>query len=172
MSIKKSDSLESFYDILESPIGRLYLVCDGRTLRRICFAKPAGLLRKGKAPQLVKQELREYFERGRERFTMTVKVTRGTPFERSVWEALEEIPYGETRTYKWLAEKVGKPNASRAVGQALKRNPLPIVVPCHRIIESDGSPGGYAAGEEIKRRLLAHEYYRKLSKEGAQGTDG
>lgn len=172
MSTKKSDSLESCYDTLESPVGTLYLVFDGKMIRRICFVKPAGLLRKGRAPQQVKQELREYFERGREEFTIKATFTRGTPFERSVWEALKGIPYGETRTYKWLAERVGNPNATRAVGQALKRNPLPIVVPCHRIIESDGSPGGYSAGEDIKRRLLAHEYYRKLSKEGVKGTDG
>src|SRR4030043_1701346 len=89
----------------------------------------------------------------------------GTEFERKVWLTLKEIPYGETRTYKWLAEKIGKPSAYRAVGKALSRNPLPIVLPCHRIIESDGTIGGYSSGIDIKRRLLEIEYYNKVSKE-------
>jgi methylated-DNA-[protein]-cysteine S-methyltransferase len=68
------------------------------------------------------------------------------------------------RTYKWLAEKTGKPGAFRAVGQSLSRNPIPIILPCHRVIESDGSIGGYSAGVDIKRRLLEIEYYSKLAK--------
>lgn len=82
----------------------------------------------------------------------------GTDFDKKVWLALKEIPYGETKTYKWLAEKTGNSNAYRAVGQALSRNPIPIVFPCHRIIESDGSIGGYSSGINIKRRLLEIEY--------------
>ena len=70
----------------------------------------------------------------------------------------------ERRTYKWLSEKIGSPKASRAVGQALGRNPISIVLPCHRIIESDGSIGGYSSGVDIKRRLLEMEYYNALSK--------
>jgi methylated-DNA-[protein]-cysteine S-methyltransferase len=77
---------------------------------------------------------------------------------------LKEVPYGETRTYKWVAEKVGNPHAFRATGNALGKNPIPIIFPCHRIIESDGSIGGYSSGIEIKRRLLEIEYYTKLSK--------
>ena len=88
----------------------------------------------------------------------------GTDFEKKVWLALKEIPYGEARTYKWLSEKIGSPKASRAVGQALGRNPISIVLPCHRIIESDGSIGGYSSGVDIKRRLLEMEYYNALSK--------
>ena len=76
-----------------------------------------------------------------------------------VWYALNEIPYGETKTYKWIAEKIGKPAAVRAVGQALSKNPIPIVVPCHRVIESDGSIGGYSSGVNVKKRLLEMEYY-------------
>ena len=89
----------------------------------------------------------------------------GTEFERKVWETLKEIPYGETRTYKWLAEKIGKPHAFRAVGNALGKNPIPIIFPCHRVIETDGSLGGYSGGTDIKRRLLEIEYYTKLSKD-------
>jgi len=165
MSQKRSSSTESFYDTFASPIGTLYLICAGKTLCGIDFQKPAGVLRKGKAPLLLKKELKDYFESGQEEFTQKIVFMSGTEFEKTVWHALREIPYGETRTYKWLAEKIGKPNASRAVGQALSRNPLPIIVPCHRIIESDGSLGGYSGGIDIKRRLLDIEYYIKLSKQ-------
>jgi methylated-DNA-[protein]-cysteine S-methyltransferase len=164
MRQKKSRSTEHFYDTVESPLGTLYLLFSGETLRGIAFKKPGEVLRKGKAPPLIKNELKEYFENGREEFTQKIKFIKGTEFEKKVWLALKEIPYGETRTYKWLAEKVGKPNASRAVGQALSRNPIPIILPCHRVIESDGSIGGYSSGVDIKRRLLEIEYYRKLAK--------
>jgi methylated-DNA-[protein]-cysteine S-methyltransferase len=167
MREKRSSSTDSFYDTFESPVGNLYLVFDGKSLREIHFRKPADMLRRGKAPPLLKKELKEYFESGREEFTQRIVLTGGTEFEKAVWHALMEIPYGETRTYKWLAEKIGKPNASRAVGQALSRNPIPIIIPCHRIIESDGTIGGYSGGIDIKRRLLDIEYYIKLSKQGA-----
>jgi O-6-methylguanine DNA methyltransferase len=87
----------------------------------------------------------------------------GTEFERKVWAALNEIPFGETRTYKWIAEKIGNPAAVRAVGRALSKNPIPIVIPCHRVIESDGSIGGYSSGVNIKKRLLELEYYSKMT---------
>lgn len=164
MREKQSKSTESFYDIFDSPLGSLYLVFTENALRRIDFKKPDELLRRDKAPSSLKKELREYFEKGIDEFTQKIVITEGTEFEKKVWLSLKEIPYGETRTYKWLAEKVGKPTAFRAVGQALSRNPLPIVLPCHRIIESDGSIGGYSAGVDIKRRLLDIEYYIKLSK--------
>lgn len=166
MRLKRSLSSDNFYDTFESPVGRLYLVFTGKTLRAVDFKKPDEILRKGAAPPALKKELKEYFESGREEFTQKIEFTKGTEFEKKIWLALEEIPYGETRTYKWLAEKVGKPAASRAVGQALSRNPLPIILPCHRVIESDGSIGGYSSGIDIKRRLLELEYYTKLAKEG------
>jgi len=151
MKQKMSLSTESFYDTVESPIGTLYLVFTGKILRGTAFKKPGEILRKGDAPPPIKKELKEYFENGRE-------------FDKKVWLALKDIPYGETRTYKWLAEKIGKPTAFRAVGQALSRNPIPILLPCHRVIESDGSIGGYSSGIDIKRRLLEIEYYNKLAK--------
>ena len=164
MSEKRSSSTEYFYDTFASPIGVLYLLCSGKTLYEIDFQKPTGALRKGTAPPLLEKELKEYFENGREEFTQKIAFRKGTAFEKAVWEALREIAYGETRTYKWLAETIGKPKASRAVGQSLSRNPIPIIIPCHRIIESDGSLGGYSGGIDIKRRLLDMEYYGKLSK--------
>lgn len=164
MRQKRLPGSESFYDTFESPIGTLYLIFTGKALSGIYFNKPREILQKGKAPPLIKKELKEYFENGREEFTQKIGFTTGTEFDRKVWLALKEVPYGETRTYKWIAEKIGHPNAFRAVGQALSRNPLPIILPCHRIIESDGSIGGFSSGVHIKRRLLEIEYYMKLSK--------
>lgn len=164
MRQKRSLNTESFYDTVESPIGTLYLVFTGKILRGIDFKKSGEILRKSNAPPLVKKELKEYFENGREEFTQGINLTKGTEFDKKVWLALKGIPYGETRTYKWLAEKVGKPTAFRAVGRALSRNPIPILLPCHRVIESDGSIGGYSSGIDIKRRLLEIEYYNKLAK--------
>jgi methylated-DNA-[protein]-cysteine S-methyltransferase len=162
--MEKKKGNESYYDTFESPIGRLYLVFAGEILIGIAFKRHTEVIRKGEAPSLIRKELREYFEKGRQAFTQKIDFAKGTGFDRNVWLALKEVPYGETRTYKWLAEKLGNPAASRAVGQALSRNPIPILLPCHRIIESDGSIGGYSAGSDIKRRLLELEYYMKLAK--------
>jgi methylated-DNA-[protein]-cysteine S-methyltransferase len=161
--MEKKKGNESYYDTFESPLGTLSLVFTGKILIGVTFKKPTGVIRKGEAPSLIKKELREYFENGRQAFTQKIDFAKGTGFDRNVWLALKEVPYGETRTYKWLAEKLGNPAASRAVGQALSRNPIPILLPCHRIIESDGSIGGYSAGSDIKRRLLEIEYYMKLA---------
>lgn len=162
--MEKKKGNESYYDTFESPLGTLYLVFAGEILIGIAFKRHTEVIRKGEAPSLIRKELREYFEKGRQAFTQKIDFAKGTGFDRNVWLALKEVPYGETRTYKWLAEKLGNPAASRAVGQALSRNPIPILLPCHRIIESDGSIGGYSAGSDIKRRLLELEYYMKLAK--------
>ena len=166
MREKRAGSAEFFYDSFESPIGILYLVFSGKTLTEIDFEKPLDIPRKDSRGLPVKKELRAYFEDGRNDFTQKFAPAVGTEFEQKVWFALQEIPFGETRTYKWLAEKLGKPNAARAVGQALSKNPLPVILPCHRIIESDGSLGGYSGGTDIKRRLLEMEYYIKMAKHG------
>lgn len=164
MKEKRSGSAEFFYDTFESPIGILYLVFSGKTLTKIDFEKPVDISRKDVKALPVKKELGEYFEDGRNDFTQKIDPADGTEFEKKVWFALQKIPFGETRTYKWLAERVGSPNAARAVGQALSKNPLPVILPCHRIIESDGSLGGYSGGIDIKRRLLEMEYYMKMAK--------
>ena len=166
MREKKSSSTESFFDTFESPVGRLYLEFTRKNLTGIHFQKPARVPRKGHASLLFIKELRDYFEKGREEFTQRISLETGTEFDKKVWLALKEIPYGETRTYKWLAKKIGKPNASRAVGQSLSRNPIPVLLPCHRIIESDGSLGGYSGGVNIKRRLLEIEYYKRMAGNG------
>jgi O-6-methylguanine DNA methyltransferase len=101
-------------------------------------------------------ELAEYFAGCRREFRVPLDL-RGTPFQVSVWCALAEIPYGQTRTYADIARKVQRPKAFRAVGSANAANPVPIILPCHRVIASGGRLGGYGGGVEAKRRLLAFE---------------
>jgi len=105
-----------------------------------------------------REELEEYLQGLRSYFTLPIDLA-GTPsFQRSVLEAAERIPFGEVRSYRWIAERIDSPRAVRAVGTALGRNPVPILVPCHRVLRSDGSLGGYAFGLEIKDRLLKLEH--------------
>ncbi|MPY62858.1 methylated-DNA--[protein]-cysteine S-methyltransferase [Streptomyces spongiae] len=104
----------------------------------------------------VTEQLRAYFAGELKEFTLPLHLT-GTPFQRSVWEQLCRIPYGETRSYGDLADALGNPKASRAVGLANGKNPVGIIVPCHRVVGSDGSLTGYGGGLERKRRLLDFE---------------
>ena len=101
-------------------------------------------------------QLGEYFEGSRRSFDLPMEL-RGTPFQCDVWRALADIPYGETISYAELAVMVGRPGAFRAVGQANGANPIPIVLPCHRVVASGGGIGGYGGGLPLKRRLLALE---------------
>jgi len=157
---KTTIKLPVVYDIFDSPLGKLYLTFSGDSLSGISFTKPSDIsFKKGSAPKNFIKELDLYFKGSNSKFAQKVKFLSGTEFEMKVWRALNGIPYGETKTYKWIAEKIGKPAAVRAVGQALSKNPVPIVIPCHRVIESDGSLGGYSSGVNIKKRLLEMEYY-------------
>jgi methylated-DNA-[protein]-cysteine S-methyltransferase len=153
----------TFLSKLLTPIGRLLLVARGEALSGVIIEDHAGAplddagwvqdearLRRARA------QLTEYFEGVRTSFDLPM-ATVGTPFQRRVWSALQTIPFGETITYGELARRVGSPGAARAVGRANATNPLPIVVPCHRVIGKDGSLTGYAGGEERKRWLLEHE---------------
>jgi len=98
--------------------------------------------------------LKRYFNGYKTLFLDELDLSVGTGFQRRVWEVTRLIPYGETRSYSWVAEKIGKQNAVRAVGQALGENPLPIIVPCHRVLGKSGGLGGYSSGIEMKRYLL------------------
>jgi methylated-DNA-[protein]-cysteine S-methyltransferase len=157
--------------LLASPVGPLLAEYDARALRALRFwpqgeHPPAGTrdapARDDALGRRVAAELREYFAGERRDFSLPLDLP-GTAFQRGVWEALRAIPFGETRSYGDLARALGKPGASRAVGQANARNPVPIVVPCHRVLASDGGLGGYlgAWGESsatsTKRWLLDHE---------------
>ena len=108
--------------------------------------------------QEAEEQLNEYFAGVRREFDLPL-AAKGTPFQQAVWAQLHKIPYGEVRTYGQLAAALGKPKASRAVGSACHRNPLCIVVPCHRVIGADGSLTGYAEGLEIKEYLLELERF-------------
>lgn len=153
------------YDIFASPIGTITISTDGKFLTNLhidgdrYFTKiPDDWKKDANHPllQQTKKELHEYFQRKRTVFDIPVHFT-GTPFQLSVWRELQKIPSGQTVSYKSLAEKIGKPKAVRAVGSAIGRNPICIIVPCHRVKASDGSFGGYVAGIACKQQLLSLE---------------
>ena len=151
---------------LHTPVGELELVADTNGLCRISFGKTAKAsdICEEEIPVLRKaiEQLSEYFAGQRKVFELPLSL-RGTDFQLRDWNALLEIPYGETRSYKDIAEAVGCPRGFRAVGMANRRNPLPIVVPCHRVIGADGSLTGYAGANKA---LAIKEYLLKL--EGAR----
>ena len=151
------------YTQMESPVGPLLLVADDAGLREILFvngthhAKPNPEWSEDEAPvKETMRQLRAYFAGKLERFDLPL-APQGTPFQLDVWRRLCEIPYGETISYGELARKIGNPNASRAVGLANGSNPIPIVIPCHRVIGSNGKLTGYGGGLPIKEKLLALE---------------
>jgi len=151
------------YCYMDSPIGRLLVAGDEKGLRHISFPSGKSPLQPGSAwkegcnalGEAIRQ-LHAYFEGELKTFSLTL-APWGTPFQLSVLRALQEIPYGQTISYGELARRVGRPRASRAVGAANARNPLPIVIPCHRVIGSDGSLTGFGGGLAAKKRLLALE---------------
>ena len=145
---------------LETPIGELLLVASDRGLRAVCFP---GWTRgpdevEGDSPVLdeAARQLDEYFAGTRTAFDLPLDLV-GTPFQVDAWHGLAEIPYGETVSYGEQARRLGKPDAVRAVGAANGRNPLPIVLPCHRVIGADGSLTGFGGGLHVKQALLDHE---------------
>lgn len=149
----------------QSPLGILILTSDGKALTSAAFghanedARPFG--RRDEAWfTSVRRQLREYFSRNRRTFDVEIALN-GTPFQRRVWDALLEVPYGETASYGEIARRCGKPDAARPLGGAVGRNPITIIVPCHRVIGSDGTLTGYGAGLHRKRALLALEGSRE-----------
>lgn len=102
-------------------------------------------------------QLNEFVAGTRRQFDLPLDLSAGTPFQRKVWRAIQRIPYGRVRSYQWVAARVGGKQYARAVGLALGANPVPIIVPCHRIVAHDGSLGGFSCGLRVKRRLLALE---------------
>ena len=151
-----------WYTEIESPIGPLRLAADAEGLRQIDFLAgeprplPEAWVRDPARLADVAAQLRAYFTGTLRDFDLKL-APQGTAFQRGVWSRLCEIPYGATTSYGELARRVGNPKASRAVGLANGRNPIPIVIPCHRVIGSDGSLTGYGGGLAIKERLLALE---------------
>ncbi len=147
------------YCVLSSPIGPLRLVSNGRALVAVEFAGKHGSDGVAGSDPVLEQaaaELQEYFEGRRREFDVAVD-TDGTAFQQEVWRALRGIPYGVTCSYGDIADRIGRPKAVRAVGAANGRNPVPIIVPCHRVIGSNGTLTGFGGGLDTKRQLLALE---------------
>jgi methylated-DNA-[protein]-cysteine S-methyltransferase len=162
--------LDVAYDYTDSPVGKLLVATSERGLCRISFdpepereldwlsrAFGARVLRSAGPIDPVLRELDEYFEGGRREFDLPVDLTTLPDFQRDVLVELIRVPSGHVDTYGGLARKIGRPRAARAVGGALNRNPIPIVVPCHRIVGASGSLVGYAGGLERKQALLSLE---------------
>jgi len=158
------------YTILNTDMGWVGILGSSRGLLRITLPQPSARQAKQQLGGRVKeatrsdnsftdlsQRLRNYFAGHQVTFPDELDLSPATAFERRVWEITRLIPYGETRSYSWVAEQLGKARAVRAVGRALGKNPLPIITPCHRVVAKDGKPGGYSGGVEIKRELLKLE---------------
>lgn len=135
----------------------LYLVATETHLINIQFTQPQkALLQTTELLSMATIQLDEYFQGKRTTFSLPFKLT-GTPFQLVVWKELQNIPYGQTTSYKEIAQKINKPKACRAVGMANNKNPLPIIIPCHRVIGSNGKLIGYAGGLKLKNYLLELE---------------
>nr|WP_251439380.1 methylated-DNA--[protein]-cysteine S-methyltransferase [Microbacterium sp. USTB-Y] len=159
------------YTTVDSPVGPLLLAATPRGLVRVAYAiedhdrvledlavrLSPRVLRAPKRLDAAARELDEYFSRTRERFDVELDLSLSRGFRRLVQQHLPEIGYGQTRSYRQMAELVGNPKAVRAVGTACATNPLPVVVPCHRVLRTDGTLGGYIGGLEAKTALLALE---------------
>lgn len=144
---------------MDSPIGRLMIVQQGEAVKEILFEEKitdAVPIRSTELLLCAQRQLNEYFSGSRKVFSLPLALT-GTPFQRKVWQQLTQIPYGEVRSYGQIAQAVGNPKACRAVGAANHCNPIPILVPCHRVVGANGSLTGYAGGLWRKNLLLQLE---------------
>ncbi|GGK31764.1 methylated-DNA--protein-cysteine methyltransferase [Caldalkalibacillus thermarum] len=168
-----STTFNIYYAELETPVGMLTLARTTKGLCTIDFGRGENtlatlaawarkhflfdrLVHDQEALREEQEQLHEYFTGNRTRFQCELHLV-GTPFQKRVWQALLTIPYGEVRSYKEIAQQIGTPQAVRAVGGANNKNPVPIIVPCHRVIGSNGTLVGYGGGLEIKRQLLLLE---------------
>ncbi|MBC1475511.1 methylated-DNA--[protein]-cysteine S-methyltransferase [Listeria grandensis] len=143
---------------MESPLGTLYLGVSQRAVKYIAYDEATFLenevgicLEENDVMRQLKQELQAFFDGERRDFSVPIEV-HGTDFQMSVWEALRDIPYGELVSYKDIAERAGSPRAVRAVGQANRANRIPIIIPCHRVIQAGGKLGGYN-GSDVDRKI-------------------
>lgn len=162
-------NVETYYTLTDSPFGPLLLVGDGTNLTHLYFqagerplAVGAGWQKDDAPFSETIDQVRAYFAGKLQAFDFPLR-PEGTPFQQQVWKQLQTIPYGETISYGRLAQRLGKPKAARAVGLANARNPISLVIPCHRVIGSNGHLTGYGAGLRIKEALLAHERHTRES---------
>lgn len=145
-----------YYDYLDTQLGILEIVFDEEYILGVGFVNQKQKASPSTLSKQAVKELGEYFEGKRKTFSLPLYM-QGTEFQKQVWKALQDIPYGQTCSYKDIAVKIGKPNASRAVGQANNKNPLSIFVPCHRVIGALGNLVGYGGGLNRKEWLLEME---------------
>lgn len=158
--------MRQYYDTFPTPAGGFSIAVDANgSIIATAFGGLPELRERFAADDVIhdparvaaaRSQVGEYFAGKREVFTLPLAPS-GTPFQQSVWTSLQRIPFGQTRSYGQLATELGNPGASRAVGRANATNPIALIVPCHRVIGSDGAMTGFAFGEDIKRQLLAHE---------------
>ena len=142
-----------------SPVGILEIKTDDQAITDLALLKNVPVVRETSTHPLIKKtciQLDEYFAGKRQAFDLPLS-PKGTDFQQTVWKQLQEIPYGQTISYSRLAKAIRHPKACRAVGSANGKNPIAIIIPCHRVIAADGGWGGYASGLEIKKQLLALE---------------
>ena len=148
--------------IAESQKGIQAIVLPRRSKRAVesdLVAQSGGLLQQGESARLdaARRQLLDYLAGKRNAFDVSLDLSHGTSFQRQVWRTLQRIPYGKLRSYQWIALRVGGPHYARAVGNAVGANPLPIVIPCRRIVAHDASLGGFSGGLAMKRKLLSLE---------------
>jgi methylated-DNA-[protein]-cysteine S-methyltransferase len=152
---------KEFRTYLNAPFGNIEIVANELALKRINFLKSKKNrvqddLKKSKILNITLKQLKEYFSGKREEFDLPLFVN-GTILQQNVWKEILNIPYGNTSTYKNISKNIKNPKACRAVGNAVGKNPIPIVIPCHRVIHSDGDIKGFSGGDHIKRFLLKQE---------------
>lgn len=133
-----------------------FLTSEKAFLKNLKDQFPGGGIQDNRKNRKILLQLKKYLERGLKRFNCKLDL-RGTPFQKKVWSALTKIPYGETRSYQDVARAIGHPKAFRAVGNANGNNPIPLIIPCHRVIESNGGLGGFGHGLKVKKELLDFE---------------
>ncbi len=153
--------------VIRTKLGPFRVEYSPRGICRIDFPRPGGppcvAAARTRPPLFLRtfaRQLQQYADGKSAHWTVPLDLSMGTTFQRSVWRALRTIPRGETRSYGWVAQQIGKPRSARAVGAACGANPIPVVVPCHRVIAGDGSIGGFGGGLPMKRRLLQTEGVR------------
>ncbi len=164
------DSYGVYLSVLETRLGRIGVAYRERGIVSLQLPRPTEEqawrelrkeypegVRREDVPEAITRELCAYAEGRCKEFDLPVDLSAARPFQRAVLTAIAKIPFGETRSYGWVARAIGKPGAARAVGQALHTNPIPIIIPCHRIVASDGSLGGYGGGLPMKIKLLRLE---------------
>ena len=149
------------YGSYPCPLGMLIICCNEGTVVSVKISSDTEHPHQPcAASDQAAAQLQEYFDGRRREFQFPVSV-HGTPFQKAVWQAISQIPYGETRSYGQIAAMIGKPNAARAVGQAANRNPLWIIVPCHRVVGKNHTLTGYAGGLDAKQHLLKLEQFHR-----------